>query len=91
MSVGKPGKTQHLGNITGRRGAGISSQTGGDPMMHSMSHYGKDPPRLLGMPNTPGPSPTQHAGSAQIRGSGGGVRKVRQGGLGPVLNKGVFE
>jgi len=27
----------------------------------------------------------------KIRGSGGGVRKVRQGGLGPVLNKGVFE
>lgn len=90
--VGKPGATQHLGNITGRRGAGMSTLTGGDAAMHSMGHYGKDPPVLLGMPSAPGADPTMHAGAARIRGvgGGGGVRKARQGGLGPVQGKGVM-
>lgn len=94
FSVGKPGKTQHLGNITGRRGAGMSTATGGNPMMHSLNHYGVDPPPLLaGMSSTPGSNPTEHGGSAQIRGGSGrgGIRKPRHGGLGPVLNRDKFE
>ena len=38
---GKSLKTQHLGSVVGRRGAGISTITGGDPGAHAVNHYGK--------------------------------------------------
>jgi len=55
----KPLKAQHLGNITGRRGAGISTVGGGDQLAHSLNHYGKDPPQLVSeaMPIFPGMGP----------------------------------
>lgn len=43
--VGGHINTQHYGTVVGRRGAGITTITGGDPTMHSMNHYGKKPPR----------------------------------------------
>lgn len=45
LQVGGHGNTQHYGSVIGRRGAGITTITGGDPTMHSMNHYGKKPPR----------------------------------------------
>jgi len=39
---GKSMKTQHMGSVVGRRGAGISQITKGDPGAHSMGHYGKN-------------------------------------------------
>jgi len=48
-----PGKTiarQDTGSPVGRRGAGMSTITGGDPVAHSLNNYGKK-----GMPGlTPG-------------------------------------
>lgn len=44
--------TQDFGSVVGRRGAGLSEITGGDPMAHSMNQYGKN-----GLPGVPG-SPT---------------------------------
>ena len=38
---GKSMRTQHLGTVVGKRGAGISSITGGDQLAHSLHHYGK--------------------------------------------------
>jgi hypothetical protein len=38
---GKSMKTQHLGTVVGKRGAGISQITSGDPSAHMMGHYGK--------------------------------------------------
>ena len=46
----KPLKAEHLGNITGRRGAGLTTVGGGDQLAHSLSHYGKDGPQILGDP-----------------------------------------
>jgi hypothetical protein len=83
-SVGKPGRTQHLGSVVGRRGAGMSSIGGGDPGLHSVNHYGKTAPPLLGGGLTGGVNPTAHAGVKMIRGGSGGIRSnVREGGLGP--------
>lgn len=84
-SVGKPGRTEHIGSIVGRRGAGLSTQTGGDPLAHSMGHYGKDGvPLLAGAPMPASVDPTSHAGARMIRGGTGGMRShIRQGGLGP--------
>lgn len=52
-------KVQHLGNITGRRGAGLTTVGGGDQLAHSLSHYGKEPPQLFNeaMLGLPGPLP----------------------------------
>jgi hypothetical protein len=38
---GKSIKTQHMGSVIGRRGAGTSQITGGDQGAHAMNHYGK--------------------------------------------------
>jgi hypothetical protein len=43
-------KTEHLGNITGRRTPGLTTVGGGDQLAHSLSHYGKDGPQILGDP-----------------------------------------
>jgi len=43
-------KVEHLGNITGRRGAGLTTVGGGDQLAHSLSHYGKDGPQLIADP-----------------------------------------
>ena len=43
-------KTQELGNITGRRTPGLTTVGGGDQLAHSLSHYGKDGPQILGDP-----------------------------------------
>lgn len=45
--VGKSARTEHLGNITGRRGAGLATLTSGDPAMHGLNHYGKKTPTLF--------------------------------------------
>ncbi len=39
---GKSIKTQHLGTVVGKRGAGISQITEGDQGAHTMGHYGKN-------------------------------------------------
>lgn len=68
---GKKSTVEHLGNITGRRGAGLTTLGGGDPLAHSFGHYGKNSPAVLG-----GPSP--------IRSAKGKMSKyIRQGGLTP--------
>lgn len=85
-TVGKPGRTQDLGSVVGRTGKGISTLTGGDPLAHSMNHYGKAaPPALLGGSQmTGGVDPTEHAGVKQVRGGSGGIRaNPRTGGIGP--------
>ena len=46
----KPLKVEHLGNITGRRTPGLTTVGGGDQLAHSLSHYGKDGPQILGDP-----------------------------------------
>jgi hypothetical protein len=38
---GKSIKTQHMGTVVGKRGAGNSQITGGDQGAHSLNHYGK--------------------------------------------------
>jgi hypothetical protein len=38
---GKSISTQHMGTVVGKRGAGNSTITGGDPGAHSVNHYGK--------------------------------------------------
>jgi hypothetical protein len=83
-SVGKPGHAQHLGNIVGTRGAGSTALGGGDPAMHSLGHYGKKAPPLLGG-QTAGIDPTAHAGANMIRGGGANPMRshIREGGLGP--------
>lgn len=55
----KKSRTQHLGNITGQRGAGLSTLTPGDPAMHSLNHYGKSNPlqALRGGKGGVGPHP----------------------------------
>lgn len=83
-SVGKPGNTEHLGSIIGRTGKGLTSAGGGDPAMHSMSHYGKNAPSGLGggvgQP-AGGVDPTSHGGMSAIRGGSMG-KHVRKDGLG---------
>jgi hypothetical protein len=88
-TVGKPGNTQHFGNVTGRMGKGLTALGGGDPSNHAQNHYGKS-----GLPAAPtdgaslggqsvgGVSPTQHAGMKEIRGTSAGPH-VKRGGLGP--------
>lgn len=39
---GKSMKTQHMGTVVGKRGAGNSQITSGDQGAHSMGHYGKN-------------------------------------------------
>jgi hypothetical protein len=76
-SVGKPGRKQQ---------PGFSAQriTGGDPTMHSLGQYGKNPPALLGAAPMPGSSPIAHAGMRMMQGSGGQQsRHIRYGGFGP--------
>lgn len=81
-SVGKPGNTEHLGSLIGRSGKGLTSAGGGDPTMHSINHYGKNPPALLGgAPMAAGVNPTAHAGMTAIRGGSMG-KHVRKDGLG---------
>jgi hypothetical protein len=47
-------KSEDLGNIIGRRGAGLTTVGGGDQLMHSLSWYGKDaPPMVTDMMNPP--------------------------------------
>lgn len=86
-SVGKPGRTQHLGNITGRPGQGISNISGSAAGAAAANHYGKTPAAgLSGMTggNTVKPISESHGGVRMIKGSGGGIRPhVREGGLGP--------
>jgi hypothetical protein len=44
-------KTENLGTVVGRVGAGLTTLGGGDQMAHSMNHYGKRPPAsLIGFP-----------------------------------------
>jgi hypothetical protein len=43
----KSRRREELGNITGRRGAGMTSVGGGDQLMHSFNYYGKDAPSLV--------------------------------------------
>lgn len=89
-SVGKPGNTEHLGSIIGRPGKGMTSVGGGDPLAHSLNHYGKPPAnpaaasKLLGGQQMDGGTvPTAHAGAKIIRGESGQMRQhVRTGGLG---------
>lgn len=45
---GKPGAVQQMGSVVGRRGAGITSITPGDPLMHSFNNYGKGGPGPMG-------------------------------------------
>ena len=40
--IGKTRTVQNLGNITGRRGAGMAKY-GGSQLRHAFSHYGKQP------------------------------------------------
>jgi len=83
QSVGKPARTQQLGSVVGRRGAGLTSIGGGDPGMHSLNHYGKNGSPSLG-PASSGVNPTAHAGVKMIRGGSGQMgSRIRQGGLGP--------
>ena len=85
--VGKPGRTQHLGNITSmsphttpRSGIG-----GGNPSAHAAGHYGKNPPAGVGgATGGNGIDPTAHGGVTMIRGGAGTMRQhIREGGLGP--------
>lgn len=80
-SVGKPGRTQNFGSVVGRTGKGISALGGGDQTAHSMNHYGKKAPALLGGSQmSGGVDPTAHAGSKVVR--GGNMRShLRTGGL----------
>lgn len=45
--------SEELGNITGRRGAGMTTVGGGESLAHSLSHYGKEPPQMEGFPGAP--------------------------------------
>jgi hypothetical protein len=82
-SVGKPGRQQPLAR--GER----ATITGGDPLAHSMGHYGKNQPPAFatmttGMPDASAVDPTQHPGVKSIRGGEGGLkRNPREGALGP--------
>lgn len=38
---GKTIAVQHLGSVVGRTGKGLTTVGGGDPIAHSLSHYGK--------------------------------------------------
>jgi hypothetical protein len=40
-SPGKGAEMQHMGSVLGKRGAGNSQITGGDPGAHAMNHYKK--------------------------------------------------
>lgn len=91
-AAGKPGNVEHLGNIMpqGRNprsdsGGGFSSVGGGNPGLHSLGHYGKKAPPLMGGDQiTGGVDPTAHPGVTMIRGGlGNPSRHVREGGLGP--------
>lgn len=71
-TVGKQTATEHLGSVVGRTGKGMTSVGGGDPLAHSLNHYGK--PAAAGA----------MAGSKQVRGLNSTARHgVRAGGLGP--------
>lgn len=85
--VGKASRTQHLGSLIGRAGAGSTAAGGGNPLAHSIGHYGKTPPAtpLLGgsAGMAGGVDPTAHAGAVMIRGGKGQMRShIREGGLG---------
>lgn len=89
-SVGKPGNTEQLHSVVGRTGKGLTSVGGGNPMTHSLNHYGKVASagslagQLLGSSTGTGVDPTKHAGASIVRGeSGSPMRKhLRTGGLG---------
>lgn len=72
--------TQHLGSLIGRRAAGTSMITGGDPVMHSLNHYGKGVSPLLA--GDGGPAGLKPGGKSLIRG-GSMSPHIRSGGLGP--------
>lgn len=82
-SVGKPGNTENLGNLhTAGYRAPKAAIPGGDPMMHSMNHYGKPSASPAGGGLAGGVDPTAHAGANVVRGAG--MREhIRQGALGP--------
>ena len=40
-------RSQDWGSVVGRKGAGITTVVGGDPVMHSMGQYGKTPPKTI--------------------------------------------
>lgn len=40
-TVGKQTGTEHIGTVVGRTGKGLTSVGGGDPLAHSLNHYGK--------------------------------------------------
>lgn len=86
-SVGKPGRTQHMGSLTTTmpRATPRTSVTGGDPMAHSMGQFGKSFSMPgSGMSGGSGVDPTQHAGVSQVKGGMGGMgRRIKQGALGP--------
>lgn len=86
--VGKPGSTEHLGNITGPAGrAPKVAVSGGNTGNHQLGQYGKAPTvgAISAVPGmAAGTSPTAHAGAAMIRGGSGAMRShIREGGLGP--------
>lgn len=86
MSAGKGSHSEHVGTSIGRHGAGSSTITGGDPMMHAMGHYGKNPPKslLAALGSQPGLAPTVHPGVAMIRGGRGAMKEhITMGALGP--------
>jgi hypothetical protein len=69
----KVAQTEQLGTVVGRQSAGISTMTGGDPLMHSMGHYGKaGPPGMEMMPS--------RSAALPFRGTKMG-RNIRKGGL----------
>ena len=77
--TGKPGRVQRLGTIVGVPGAGSSTGTGGDPLMHSLGHYGKSgSPLGVSLPGSTPPS--SHKGSRLIQGGSMG-RNIKKGGL----------
>jgi hypothetical protein len=43
-------RSEELGNITGSRTDGITTVGGGDQLAHSLNHYGKDSPQIMGDP-----------------------------------------
>jgi hypothetical protein len=81
-SVGKPGRTQNLGSLIGRRTAGLSANTGGNSAMQSLNHYGKGGAPMLDNTVAGGVDPTAHAGAKMVRG-GSMSPHIRSGGLGP--------
>jgi hypothetical protein len=64
---GQPGQVEDHGTVVGRRGAGLNTKTGGDPILHSFNHYGKS-----GVPDSPGVPPS--TGMPPIM---GGIRSYR--------------